>query len=494
MRPIPSSLESKLKQAFQTIHGNADPKMDIIAQKVQKYLTEGTFLQPRTIRTGDSLGPLDICIRREDVNSDPTEIVMAYIENGVAKVATLPYVHKPDEEFTYKYTIGPAVDVACDFDGRWHRITDRTGIYFDTSVRWALTTFGEPYIATVRADGSLYVQQGESGQSLQLAADNVSKVAALRAWKNVMLYNHDQGLIVAYIRNGEVCYRNYCQQPDGQSTIWETEKTVTELPSPAQHISLFRTNDYRMGFMTESNGQMYWAITARDWSGMAVPPEKIAVSITDYDVDLLPIKHKDAYAPAENIAASIQDYEANLCPNIYPQLVSVYNPAEDAETIILEFDMGIENHIGQQAAFTLTDTGSNTFTVLSTAQGATANLLVLTVAPFTLHSGDITVDYSDTLGTLGAVVQGGCFMRVASFSDSFTPDLAPPAPPEGMEPVQLNGSNSGWTPQEKLAASITNYEASLTRINRHEGQFSEKLAASITNYEVELIHVSLIDP
>lgn len=226
MRSIPDSLKSKIEAAFQTIHGNNQPQMDIIAQKVTKYLTEGSYLQPRTIRTGNSLGPLDICIRREDVNADPTEIIMAYIENGTAKVATLPYIHTPDENFTYRYTIGPATDVACDFDGRWYKITERAGIYFDTAIIWALVTFGEPYIATVNA-GALNMQQGQ-GASLQLADSNVTKVSCVRGWKNTYLWNHDQGIIVAYIRNGAVCYRNYAQQPPDQPALWELERTITE--------------------------------------------------------------------------------------------------------------------------------------------------------------------------------------------------------------------------------------------------------------------------
>lgn len=330
MRSIPSDLLTKIQSAWQTIHGNADPKMDIIAQKVTKYLTEGTQLQARTIRTGNNnLGSLDICIRREDVNADPTEIVMVYIEDGLAKVATLPYVHRPDENFVYKYTMGPAVDVACDFDGRWHRITDHTGIYFDTTVLWALTTYGEPYIARVLSNGSLMIQQGQHGTSITLADSWVEKVSMLRAWKNVALYNHDQGLVVAYIRAGAVVYRNYCQQPDGVTLLWEGEREVGTLPAPAANVALFRTNDYRTGIVAEVAGQLYWVITTRNWANMALPPEIVECSISGYTVTLHPIlhliagdgpyptdnkKHHKAQGglPAEIVAAGISLFDLTL--------------------------------------------------------------------------------------------------------------------------------------------------------------------------------------
>jgi hypothetical protein len=483
MRPIPSSLESKISQAFQTIHGNADPKMDIIAQKVQKYLTEGTFLQPRTIRTGDSLGPLDICIRREDVNSDPTEIVMAYIENGVAKVATLPYVHKPDENFTYQYTIGPAVDVACDFDGRWYRITERTGIYFDTSIIWALVTFGEPYFARVLPNGSLTIQQGNNpATSTTLADSNVTKCSLLRGWKNTYLWNHDQGIICAYIRNGKVCYRNYAQQPPDQPALWENEREITEFDTsvnPATNISLFRTNDYRSGFLAEINGVMYWLLTDRNWANMAIQDHHIQGTITDVKVELLPIIYTTAHHD-HHLEGTITDVSCKLCPEIYPQVIDISNPGpEDAECILIECDLDLYGDlIGLESAFIVTDSNATPYAVSATAKGLTDNIIMLTVANFESASGNLTVKYTHATAPIYAQVEGGCFMELFDFSESFTPDIQPPV---GYADSHLQGT-------------VKDVTVNLLPVTYIGAVHNNSLLGTITDVTVTLIHIDDINP
>ena len=430
MRSIPDSLKAKINQAFQTIHGNNAPKMDIIAQKVTKYLTEGTLLQARTIRTGNSLGPLDICIRRENVNADPTEIIMLYIENGTAKVATLPYVHTPDQNFVYRYTVGPATDVACDFDGRWHKITDRTGIYFDTAIIWALQTFGEPYIARVNA-GVLTVQQGNAPlASITLAPDNVTKVSCLRGWKNTYLWNHDQGIIVAYIRSGAVCYRNYAQQPPDQPALWENEQVITAFDTsiyPANHISMFRGNDYTTGFLTEINGEMWMTLTPRNWANMAIEEHHISIVGTELLVQLLPITMHD-YTDEHHISVAGTELSCKLCPEIYPTVDTISNPSStDTVTILIECYLDLYGDLtGLQTAFTVVDAVAAPYAVSATAKGITDNIIALTVANFESASGDLTVTYTHLTAPIYAQVEGGCFMQLDNFAIAFTPDLTPP--------------------------------------------------------------------
>ena len=479
MRAIPDTLRTKINQAFQTIHGNNQPRMDIIAQKVTKYLTEGTLLQARTIRTGTDLGPLDICIRREDVNADPTEIIMAYIENGTAKVATLPYVHTPDQEFTYQYTIGEAVDVACDFDGRWYKITDRTGIYFDTSIIWAVQTFGEPYLVRVMANGTLHVQQGQSGASLQLADSGVSKVSCLRGWKNTYLWNHDQGIIVAYIKNSSVHYRTYAQQPPDQPALWENERTITELPTPAQNVSIFRTNDYRVGILAESSGGMHWVLTPRNWANMAIEDHNISGQITDVTVDLIPIT-EDEYHDDHNISGQITDVSCKLCPEIYPTVDTISNPGpDDTVTILIETDLNLYGDLtGLQAAFVVTDQTATPFAVSATTKGLTDNTIKLTVANFESASGDLTVTYTHLTAPIYAQVEGSCFMELANFAIPFTPNLTPP---------------EAYT-AHNISGQITGVVADLKLVTYTNVAHNHSISGQITNVTVTLIHIDDINP
>jgi len=310
MLPIPSILLDKVNQAMQTIGNNAEPKMTIIAQKAAKYLNQGSFLNARTIRTGNSLGPLDVCLRREDKYQDPTEIVMLYVEGGYAKVATIPYVHSPDQNFSYQYTIGPATDVACDFDGRFEFIEDHSGIYFDTETIWALVTFGDPYFSIV-SSGALTIWQGQT-QIISLAGDSIVKCSLLRGWKSINHVLTDQGIICAYTKtDGKVYYRAFCEQ-EGGSFIWELEHEITEFVPPVSNLGLFRAADFRTGFLAEINGNIQLLLTIRSWSAMGILPDHIFSMISNVQVEVFEILYQDFEHPDEHISSTISNINAGV--------------------------------------------------------------------------------------------------------------------------------------------------------------------------------------
>ena len=438
MLPIPSSLLDKVKQAMQTIGNNAEPKMTIIAQKASKYLSQGSFLSPRTVRTGNSLGSLDICIRRETPHQEPTEIVMVYIENGLAKVATLPYVHTPDQYFEYQYTIGPATDVACDFDGRWNLITDRSELYFDTNTIWELITFGEPYIAYINS-GVLYVQQGQ-GASIELSTEAV-KCSLLRAWKSVTDILTDQGIVCAYIKTDtKIYYRNYCEQPDG-SYFWETPREITDFGVGNNNISLFLAADYRLGLLVENTGSIKWAITNRSLSGMAILPEYLSILPANIDLLVKEIEYHNAQALIEYI---------NLLSPMFTIIDKFTGDVllRDAENIsYTDEELEIENDYGYKVrirwhervygtdnsytGFSLVDSESTSFLAVAIAYTENPKVVEVTFLNFNNAVGDVSVVYDGTGGLTGDLGQA-----VPASSASFTPTGLVPYIPE--PPVMIS--------------------------------------------------------
>jgi|GEM_PF-1122413 len=474
MRSIPFALEEKIEKLMQTIYEGADPWMDIVAQKTQRFITQGTLLAPVTIRTGSSLGPFQIAVRREDSNLDPSELVMAYVQNGEARVATLPYFPAPNETWTYRYTIGPATDIGIDFDGWWKFITDRTGIYYDTTRRWAKVSSGEPWIAYVTPGGALIVQQGQHGQPLTLATSSVTRVAVLRGWKNVILTNQDHGLVVAYIQNNKIWYRTYAQQSD-ETLVWEIARAVSLLPSPAQNVSLFRTNDYRLGFLGESNGMIHHVVTSRNWAGMAIDDHTIAGQIRDFTVGLIPIEHINAAAPHETIQAAVASAQIMLCPHVVPAVLEISNP--DEFSIFIEFDVELAGDLaGQQGAFTVSDAGGN-YAVSATAKVA-PNTIALAVSNFSAANKGLTVTYNASLGSLHHIAPGGCQMWVASFSRFFMPDIAPP---EGYA-------------DEMIKASFASVTVNLLSITHHDRYRAETISASLSRFSVVLTNINDLTP
>lgn len=399
MLPIPSSLLNKLKSLKQTVGYNADPHMDVLAQKAAKYLNQGSFLTPRTVRTGNSLGPLDICLRRENFNAEPTEIVMLYIEDGVAKVATLPYVHTPDQNFTYQYTVGPATDVACDFDGRWNYILDRTGLYFDTQTVWALQTFGEPYFALVNG-GALNIWQGTT-PIITLVNENVLKCSMLRGFKSVNHVLTDQGIICAYIKtDNKAYYRAYCEQEDG-SFIWEMEHEIAEFVTPVTNLGIFRTADYRTGFLAEIEGNIQLLLTVRSWSGMASPHEFISASVSGATITVTEIYYGDYQNPDEYITAGA-DATVISFGGTMPVLMDAWNyddgNGDYGKFIMVRWNDSVAGIESNLSAFKIVDDYNVSYYPSAIYKTDYGNRLILEFADFNNAANPISVVY--TPGTL----------------------------------------------------------------------------------------------
>lgn len=430
MRTIPASIIEKLKSLQQTKANNADPRINLVMQRTRRYIEQGSTLNPVTLWDRPGLGSIDVSYRRESRMTAPDKIYVVYIENGEAHVARTDYIKSIEQanEWEYLYTLGPAVDVAIEFDGRWERTHRDAEVCFDSPAQWTHVTMGQPYIFLVLADGSLTVQQGQ-GVPTTLAT-GVSKVAALRGWKNVYRWQHDHGVICAYIKSNAVHYRTFALQgseANPQPAAWEVERLVDVLPTPAVNVGLFRTNDYRVGILCESNGEIHWTVTDRNWAGMAIRDHTIRARGTGVLVQLLNVIYGEAFEPPHTITATGTEVQALYCPAIWPQLVGISNPGpDDAVTILIECDLDLYGPLtGLQAAFTVRDSVNTNFAVTATEK-INGNTIKLTTANFEGSVGNLTVTYTHATGPIFAQVEGGCLMELGNFSQSFTPDIAPP--------------------------------------------------------------------
>lgn len=484
MRSIPQSLLDKIKSAYQTSSNNSNPQMDIIVQQTQQFLGQGMLLNPYTVRVDEVLGPLDIAVRREDPNLPPQGLTMVYIVNGIAKLATINITDHIGKGWVWQYDIAPAIDCAIDYDGKWHRITSFDDAYFHTTSRWALVTYGDPYISLVKPDGSLTVQIGQ-GEPLTLAPDGVSKCSMLRGWKNTALWNHDHGIIICYIRDGNVMYRNYCQQPDMVSTIWESEQQVAAFDTsvyPANYVSLFRGNDYRTGFCTEINGQMYMTVSARNWATMAIEDHTITVTGTGLSVSLIPITQHD-FATDHTISVTAGELGVNFCPIQDPQIVKA--TTDGASLITLEFDMPLMEGAGQQGAFIVKDTNNVSFAVLSTALGATPYFLELTTASLASAAGNgLTIQFRPIqsevqMGMLRTQMTPTCIKQLTDFDV-----VAPLTPPELHTMHTIGVQGTGLMVDLKF----------ITYTSLYSNAQNHTISVTGTGLSVTLIHIDDINP
>lgn len=420
MRDIAPALLDKIAKSYQTIHGNAEPHLDIIVQQSTQFLEQGLMLNPCTLWVDAELTAIDIAASRQDKNAAPQELSMVYIVDGVAKLATLDATNNICRDWVYRKDLGPAVDCAIDYDGRWQRITAFDDEFYSVTSRWALVTFGEPYIALVKPDGSLTVQQGDSAP-IELADTGVTRVSLMRGWKNAIIYNADQGIICAYIKSGNVMYRSYCLQPPADPALWEIERQVTEFDTsvnPATHISLFRTNDYRAGFLAEINGEIHMSVTDRNWSGMAIDDHTITATVTDLLVTLHPVTFTDLGMDDHTITATIADL---LVAPLYALSDNAWESAEnDGDTtvnaVLRHFLTSID-----LTDFIIEDGDANTFGVndiaVSYTFGDNPRELAMTVDDLRYSKpGDLVLKFLGTGTTRGEAGQA-----VTAFQITFTP-------------------------------------------------------------------------
>lgn len=476
MRYIPASILEKINKLRQTKAENADPKINLVMQRTNKYIEQGSELQPYNLWQRSGLGPLAVAYRRPDKMKGPDFIYLAYIENGYAHMVRQDYSKSIEgkNQWQYLYPIGSATDIAIEFDGRWERTSEDAELCFDSPAIWSLATFGEPWIFYV-AGGALIAQLGQGVPYYMLADSGVTRIAAIRGWKNTYLWNHDQGIIVAYVRDGVARYRNYARQPPNLPAIWEEERTIAELPSPVQKITAFRTNDYRSGIAVESNGEIHWVVSARNWSTMALEPHIITAAV-GIAVGLTRLTRSAAYS--DHVVTAAASLKGCFSPAIWPQVVSISNPGiDDTTTILIECDLDLYGDpTGLQTAFSVKDSVDTPFAVSATSKGAADNIIKLTTATFEGASGDLTVTYTHAAGPIYHLAEGGCMMELFGFVIPFTPLVQPP---------------EGFTAHTVTAAG--NVAADFIHVD-HVGYYTGHTITAAGSLAVELIPVGEIPP
>lgn len=412
MRSISTDLLEKIQKSQQTIYQNANPALKVLLSKGFRK----DLFRVYTIHNDELLEGLDVAVRRMGTLGKPNKVYVAYIKDGVAHVKSKDLPYDETLPWDYGFQIGLASEVAIEFDGYW----EKEG----TSGRWNLITGEFPYIFKV-VSGTLSVQLW-NGSPVTLAT-GVSKISALRGWKSAMKPTDDHGLIIAYIKSGGVYYRNLCEQPNG-SIAWEDERQLTVFTGTVVDISMFRTNDFRTGFVVQNSDlTVEMVVTDRNWSGMAIPPETISATLGDVVVSYDYIEYPKIYGGVETIFASADHIEAYMLWGAsYNAILSAENQPDEFNdwgfSIMLTFEHGITTP--SLADFNLSDENSAIIHVLGITQ-VDETICLIETSDFNNAFGDITVNFLGSGNTKGENGQD-----MDAFSYSFTPiNLVPTAIP-----------------------------------------------------------------
>ena len=282
MRQLPSDLSSKINQSLQTIGNDANPKMEVLVSRAKNAVVDSTYWTVETIREISGLGDVSVAPRRLIRYGKPDRIYEIHVRDNNVYTSIREYPDRFKEGFKPQFALGPGTSVGVAFNGVWERHRKF----------YRLITEEQPWVSWVDNIGTLWVQKWDDINSKFQLSSNVKKVKMIRGWKNLVIQQQDQGIVVAYIKtDGKVYYRNYCIQEDYSET-WEYEKELTSFTGSAVNVNLFITNDYRMGFIIEdSTGQIHWLVTPRNWGGMASPAENLIIGVRDITLKVIPIKY-----------------------------------------------------------------------------------------------------------------------------------------------------------------------------------------------------------
>ena len=196
-----------------------------------------------------------------------------------------------------------------------------------------------------------------------ILATGVSKVCAIRGWVPTdMDYTNDQGLIIMYLKtDGTTAYRNYCSMTEGYKA-WEYEKELSQFVGTVTDIALFRTNDFRVGFIAQTNNNIWWSLTTRNYAGMSFFPELLSTSISEVTFNVIPITYTDS-PHDEHIKSSISKVRCYIVP--FDAVMEVVNVVrlEDKKTVEIEFNHTCEVESEIYNYLTVRDVVNNEYSI-----------------------------------------------------------------------------------------------------------------------------------
>lgn len=354
------------------------------------------YLYPKIVRKGPNLGQLDIAVRKPNADAPAEEVVMVYIESGEAKIATSDQPQTSDVKWKFQYSVGPAISVAIEFDLAWVQRSDYTFVPI---------TVGDPWIFRVYS-GQLLAQVGQSTMPIVLDTGNITYVSSTRGWKNVLYPTQDQGIVVGYIKDGSVWYVNYCEGPDGNK-FWSTPQQVPNTDG-ASAVSLYRTADFRVGFLVQQGTNIRNIVTTRTWAGLGTEPHYLSVGNFQASINWIQLTYKQGYH-AENIV--ITSPTVNLAFGSLTQTTNAFRNPFNTDTFTVEVDVLYPLVNLDPTDFVLVDGRNRTFKVLGVTaitniQGHYGQHLILTAEDFNNARDGMKVRFKGggtTRGTVGQV-------------------------------------------------------------------------------------------
>ena len=249
------------------ITAQVDKGTVVVATRGLLFTIDGGYLAERLIDFGTDIR--DISIKQTAADSSPSEIWAIGVENGEAVVRRRGYSQNT-AGYEPVFIVGQVVEAAIEFNGIWMLRPGATS--------YTLETEDEPYVFYTDATGNLFAQPGNAYEKRELLDTGVGKISVCRGYMSRNHIGQDQGLICAYIKDGQVYYRTYAYNMANQHYIWDYAKLLDNVTN-ASFVNVHRLNDYRVGIVATTDTDNVWFISDRTYVSQSFKPETMSYGI-----------------------------------------------------------------------------------------------------------------------------------------------------------------------------------------------------------------------
>lgn len=252
------------------------------------FTIDGGYIIERLISAGMEVE--DITIKQTDMDTSPSEIWAVGFDHEGLVLKKRDYNPKVTEDWVGIKNFGPGISAAVEFRGFW---IIKNGFY-------TLQTEDFPFVFMSDEDKILKVYYGKNYETVFELDTDVTQVSACQGF-NSLIEEEDSGMIAAYIKNGNVYYRQYLYDKDKQIYMWYSALPIY-MNGDAIFVTVHRLPDYRIGICIKHAEGVKWLITERNYIGQAVKPEKVNIESSNFAIITMYDKDKAPATPSVQVA------------------------------------------------------------------------------------------------------------------------------------------------------------------------------------------------
>lgn len=232
------------------------------------YTIDGGYLATRLLDAGVDIQDVSIKQTPSDVN--PSEIWAVGFESTRLVLKRREYSLLQRVNWLAVKDFGEGIAAAVEFPGEWKNR--------DNSDRYTLETEPTPFVFVVDKQGTLKSYQGGAFETVYSLDTGVSGVAACQGFGSMTDVLQRQGLVVVYIKSGNVYYKQWLYDDALKVFRWYNSDAIYASGN-ASFVSVHRLPDYRIGICISHDAGTDWYITERTYVGQTVKPELIRCSV-----------------------------------------------------------------------------------------------------------------------------------------------------------------------------------------------------------------------